>query len=425
MIDFPINPSLNQIFTSPAGKKWKWNGVKWSGFGSESTGSPIIISDTAPVGALNGQLWFDSTSGITSIYYDDVWVDVGGGDSNDELSPLNVVDSPTLDFSYSASTRTLSANTVFKEFSFRNKIINGNFDFWQRGTSLASGTGGRYLADRWFVEAIGSTYTSDRQTFTYGQTEVPGQPDYFHRAVVSSVVGTNNYTALVQRIENGATLANKTATITFWAKTDAAKSISAELIQRFGNGLTSPNDVSIYCGKFQLTTSWQRFSTTINVPSIAGKSRGTNTATDFLQLGFFFDAGTGLASRTNSLGQQSGTFDIAQVQLEEGPIATPFEQRPYGTELTLCQRYFHQFVDDDLRISTYQIGGSDLTFIYKLPVTMRVAPTITQPTWTDVNVTGSPIMTATSPNSVKVGGTASVNGAVQWTNVGGIASAEL
>lgn len=56
---------------------------------------------------------------------------------------------------------------------------------------------------------------------------------------------------------------------------------------------------------------------------------------------------------------------------------------------------------------------------------MRAAPNITQPTWTDVNVTGSPIMTATSPNSVKVGGEATNSGAVQWTNVGGRASAEI
>ena len=36
------------------------------------------------------------------------------------------------------------------------------------------------------------------------------------------------------------------------------------------------------------------------------------------------------------------TLDIAQVQLEEGSVATPFEVRPYGLELALCRRYFER-----------------------------------------------------------------------------------
>jgi hypothetical protein len=69
----------------------------------------VIISDTAPppTGISNGQLWFDSSSGITSIFYDSTWVDVGGGDS---ANSLNVVDSPTIDLSYNSSTGTLSAD---------------------------------------------------------------------------------------------------------------------------------------------------------------------------------------------------------------------------------------------------------------------------------------------------------------------------
>src|SRR5574343_522912 len=106
-------------------------------------------------------------------------------------------------------------------FSFRNKIINGNFDIWQRGTSQTlSGYGSN---DRWYNINNGSTKTNSRQSFTPGQTEVSNEPKYFFRTVVSSVVGVSNYCNSTQFIEDVRTLAGKTATLSFWAKADSSK----------------------------------------------------------------------------------------------------------------------------------------------------------------------------------------------------------
>jgi hypothetical protein len=80
---------------------------------------------------------------------------------------------------------------------------------------------------------------------------------------------------------------------------------------------------------------------TATIPSLSGKTLGTNGDSAFT-LNIWFDAGSDYNSRTDTLGQQSGTFDIAQVQVEPGPVATPFERRPIGTELALCQRYYLQ-----------------------------------------------------------------------------------
>ena len=38
----------------------------------------------------------------------------------------------------------------------------------------------------------------------------------------------------------------------------------------------------------------------------------------------------------------NSTFYLTGVQLEQGSVATPFEQRPIGTELALCQRYYEK-----------------------------------------------------------------------------------
>jgi hypothetical protein len=221
----------------------------------------------------------------------------------------------------------------------RNAIINGNFDIWQRGTSF---TGTEYTADRWLSYRSGSTHTVSRQPFTLGQTDVPGEPEYYARTVVSSVAGADNFSAYQQRIEDVRTFASQQITVSFWAKADANKNIAVEFMQNFGSGGSPSGTVQeISPVKKALTTSWQKITHTVTVPSISGKTLGSDN-NSFLRLNIWFDAGSNLNSNSDTLGQQSGTFDIAQVQLEPGPVATPFERRPIGTELALCQRYFEK-----------------------------------------------------------------------------------
>jgi hypothetical protein len=222
--------------------------------------------------------------------------------------------------------------------SNRNKIINGNFDIWQRGTSGTSG----YVADRWFSFGTGSTVAISRQSFTLGQTDVPNEPTYFIRHVVTSSAGTSNRMLMEQRVEDVRTFAGQTVTLSFWAKADASKNIAVEFVQDFGTG-GSPSTAVTAVGvtTCALTTSWQKFTITASIPSISGKTLGTDGNSN-LRCTFWFDAGSDFNARTNSLGQQSGTFDIAQVQLEAGDVATPFETRLTGYELDLCCRYYEK-----------------------------------------------------------------------------------
>ena len=257
--------------------------------------------------------------------------------------------------------------------SFRNKIINGNFDIWQRGTSTSTSAG--FAADRWNTINVGSTFTSSQQTFTLGQTSVPSEPTYWHRTVVTSVAGAGNYCFPRQLIESVRTLAGKTATLSFWAKADASKNIAIEFEQIFGTGGSPSATVSgIGVTTCALTTSWAKFTVTVAIPSISGKTLGSSN-NDHLSCNFWLNAGSNFNSRTNSLGQQSGTFDIAQVQLEEGSVATPFEMKPIGMEIALCQRYYQRIYDPPLRGA---VPASDIAARVgtMLPVKMRAAPTL-------------------------------------------------
>jgi hypothetical protein len=88
---------------------------------------------------------------------------------------------------------------------------------------------------------------------------------------------------------------------------------------------------------------------------------------------------------TQVIGTLNATWFITGVQLEVGSVATPFERRPYGTELALCQRYFYILCNGTAQtIPTGSYYNSTLIAVaVQLPVEMRTAPSIYQVSGTD------------------------------------------
>jgi hypothetical protein len=224
---------------------------------------------------------------------------------------------------------------------FRNQIINGDFRVWQRGTTSHTTSG--YSADRWNSGVLTTTLKNTEQAVCGGDTtDLPESFVHCARTTVTSSLAASSYVTLDQPIEGVRTFAGQQVTLSFYATASAALSISSELIQFFGKdpGVSSPVE-AIGVEKHQLEANkWKRFSTTITLPSVAGKVISNS---DALKVNFWLDAGSDYNARTDSLGNQSGTFFITGVQLEPGPVATPFEHRPIGTELALCQRYFRTY----------------------------------------------------------------------------------
>lgn len=266
---------------------------------------------------------------------------------------------------------------------FKNKIINGNYDIWQRGTTQTADYYGS--ADRWENRHVGSSKTVSQQAFTLGQADVPNNPKYFMRTVVSSVTGTNNLVYSRQKIEGVETLSGETAVLSFYAKADAARDIAVQTLQYFGSGGSPSATVHANVNTCNLTTSWQKFELELTIDSVSGKTKGTDNM-DSLMVCFWFDAGSGFDYRTNSLGHQSGTFDLAQVQLEAGTVTTPFERRPIGVELALCQRYYWQGASPGSGYARqYGVAGNNLSaFNICFPVSLRLPVScgvITAPTY--------------------------------------------
>ncbi len=211
----------------------------------------------------------------------------------------------------------------------KNKIINGDFGVWQRGTSFTASSSDLYTSDRWvLLDYTGGSTVCSRQTFTAGTAPVSGYEGSFYAQLVRSGSPTSGNTSFAQRIENVRTFAGQTVTVSFWAKASASLSFFSEVDQNFGSGGSST--VFGSATTFTATTSWQRFTYTTNVASISGKTIGTNS---YLYLNF-------------NVGFAAGAFtlQIWGVQLEAGSVATAF-QTATGTlqgELAACQRYYYR-----------------------------------------------------------------------------------
>lgn len=265
----------------------------------------------------------------------------------------------------------------------KNKIINGDFFINQRGFTSASNTAG-FKFDRWDVSAFNSgTITDSSQTFTPGTAPVAGyEGATYYRVVTDGSAGVGNYWFLRQKIEDVRTLANQTATISFWAKAaSGTPKIAVEITQNFGSGGSPSAAVDTYVNQVTLSTSWARYSVTVNVPSLSGKTIGTTANSSSLQLNLWFTAGSNYNSRTGSLGIQAATFDLWGVQVEAGSTATAF-QTATGTlqgELAACQRYYYR-QNAQTAYTHFASGGfanssTGFKFVVATPVEMRIVPT--------------------------------------------------
>jgi len=255
---------------------------------------------------------------------------------------------------------------------FKNKLINGNFDFWQRGTTNTITTSGYTVADRWQYITDGTLSTGSvftQQTFTLGQTAVPNNPTYYLNWQYTSVNTPSNY--IRQRIENVATCSGQTITLSVWVKCSSGTvAMGLGYQQEFGTGGSPSAGYYPTSVSFTATTTWTQYTATYNVASISGKTIGTNN-----------DSAINIVLSCPTSG--SNTISVSQFQCEIGNAATNFDIRPLQVELALCQRYCCVIPVNASGIGTGIIGpwGANYNSTngrvwYSMPVTMRTTPSV-------------------------------------------------
>ena len=226
----------------------------------------------------------------------------------------------------------LSAAAYGNSSMARQAIINGNFDVWQRGTSVAWGDS-VYTADRWMFNygaVIAGTVTRQDGTGVYGSrycTRV-------QRTAGASTVAIN----FTHSIESNDSIKfrGKKVTLSFYARKGANYSAASDyLVAKINTGTGTDEKADRYTGTATvgttnavLTTSWQKYTVTT-----------TNVLADTVtELGIVFNTiFTGTAGAADY-------FEITQVQLCAGDVALPFQPKSFNQELIDCERYCQSFI---------------------------------------------------------------------------------
>ena len=244
--------------------------------------------------------------------------------------------------------------------SAKNIIINGNFDIWQRGTSFAAAADATYTADRWKYQKSGAmVHTVSRSTDVPTQAESGHLSNYSLLATVTTAdgsIGAGDYCTLTQRMEgyNSFPIHDKTITISFWVKATGTNvtGVYCCTLASSGHNQNYPTEYTI-----NSANTWEKKTVTLTIDTSAGTWGATNTygmAVIFpIVVGSTYQGtnetwnttnfGVGTSGmQTTALGTTSNTFQIAQVQLEAGSVASDFEIRNHTTELAMCKRYYRE-----------------------------------------------------------------------------------
>ena len=260
-----------------------------------------------------------------------------------------------------------SASATYQGAPFRNLLINGAMNIYQRGTTktgLAGNGNGFYTADRW------GFYTDNSATYSQTiQTTNPTTTGFIKSLRVTCTAtsqqgGLSSFSSafMFQKIEkqslsklNYGNNSAKSLNLSFWVK--------SSLTGTFIVGFIDYENYKYIARSYTINSAdtWERKSVTIpgNSESVNNFSIGSDAGFEvrfWVQVGEFFQGQTLATSWSNFSGQDEylgtghttiGTatnqyLEITGVQLEEGTTSTPFEFKPIKKELDECKRYYRK-----------------------------------------------------------------------------------
>jgi hypothetical protein len=285
-------------------------------------------------------------------------------------------------------------------YGMRNRIINGDMRIDQRNAGASVTASGAYPVDRFtMTNATDGTYTAQQDAsapsgFTNSVKITVGTADTSLTTTQRLLIQQNIEGFNVADLGWGAAGAQP-VTVSFWVRSSLTGTFAGSL-QNDARNRSYPFTYTI-----NAADTWEQKSVTV-----AGDTTGTWVKNNGVGMVVIFALGVGpsltgtagawagsdfrnATGATSVVGTSGATFYITGVQLEAGSVATPFERRPYGTELQLCCRYFEKsyemsvapgfdFDNDQKSWFSSLTGTGTNKYINAIPfkVSKRVSPTL-------------------------------------------------
>jgi|5_EtaG_2_1085323.scaffolds.fasta_scaffold00669_3 hypothetical protein len=302
------------------------------------------------------------------------------------------------------------------QLSHRNIIVNGDFKINQRGSSSTSS--GYQTVDRF---AMYFTGTDANPTQTIFGVSAPAQ---YHLPMTgphpykegfrtawgisngnqTSGAGAADYIYMSHKIEAqemaqcgwNYTDANSFITLSFWVKQGVNANLNTYGYLKVPDSSTAQH-YAFETGTLAFAT-WKKVI--VKIPGNSNLEFDTDSAANRIAMGleivwspFFGTDYTSSGATLNTWGNldnaarmpdyattwyttNNASFQITGVQLEVGPVATPFEHRSYKEELARCQRYFYKPLTSNGNIYAGRWGNNSTYVNVFYPTQMRDTPTI-------------------------------------------------
>lgn len=232
----------------------------------------------------------------------------------------------------------------YENTGLKNDIINGAFSVQQRDdidTAPVSTVTNTYQIDRFITYVNVITATTQR----FSEQSVNGKLVNTIKDIATSTASGS--LARYQKMENF--YKGETKTFSVWVKSN-----SPDTRAMIYDGVTFH-----YSANHTGGAAWEKLTVTATIDASATLLRA-----------YVFIGNDSLTDISITSGDY---IESTMWQLEEGSVATPFEQRPIGLELSLCKRYYE--------VANYFYNGatdvSPSSSYYSVPfmVEKRVAPT--------------------------------------------------